>query len=88
MEFDKWWLVGGLFLIGFLLLISGAVGVFAESFQVVIKKVFLLCLWYGFVYLVRVMRIGRIAWDELGDEFKVYYYFILLLGSAMIVAWG
>lgn len=88
MEFRKWWLVGLIFVVGLILLFTGLVGVFTESFQLVIKKAFLLVFWYGVTYVVRVMRVGRIDWDELPVWFKAYYYFVLLLGSAMIVAWG
>lgn len=84
----SWLLVGVLFFLGFILLLTGGVGFFTESFQLVIKKTFLVTLWYGLTYLVRVLRVGHIEWEVIEPQYKVYYYFVLLLGSAMIVAWG
>jgi len=84
----QWSLIAILFFIGFILLFTGGVGFFTESFQLVIKKVFLLTLWYGVTYLIRLFRIGHIDWETLDPHYKVYYYFVLLIGSALIVAWG
>lgn len=84
----SWLLIGVLFFLGFILLFTGGVGIFTESFQIVIKKTFLVALWYGLTYLVRVLRIGHIEWEIIEPRYKVYYYFMLLLCSAMIIAWG
>ncbi|MEM1660852.1 MAG: hypothetical protein QXR17_06920 [Candidatus Bathyarchaeia archaeon] len=86
--FKQWGFVGLIFAIGLILLLTGFVGLFTESFQLVIKKAFLLAFWYGVTYIVRIFRVGHIHWDELPVSFKAYYYFVLLLGSAMIIAWG
>lgn len=86
--FRKWFFVCFLFVIGFILLFTGGVGFFTESFQIVIKKTFLLTLWYGVTYLIRFFRVGRIDWRALDPRFRVYYYFVLLIGSALIIAWG
>lgn len=84
----QWGLVAILFFIGFILLLTGGVSFFTESFQLMIKKVFLLTLWYGMTYLIRLQRIGHIEWEIIEPQYKIYYYFMLLLGSAMIIAWG
>lgn len=84
----QWILVFSLFILGFILLFTGGVGFFTESFQLVIKKTFLLTLWYGVTYLIRLFRIGHINWEALDPHFKAYYYFVLLIGSALIIAWG
>lgn len=85
-NFKKWKLVFIVFIIGFILLFSGLVGFLTPSIQIVIKKAFLLSLWYGFAYIVRVERIGHIDWND--DYWKKIYYFVLLIGSALIIALG
>lgn len=82
------WLPILFLLVGLVLILSGFVSVFTESFQLVVKKAFLLGFWYVVTYLMRRARVGKIAWEEMAPEFKAVYYFVLLLGSAMIVAWG
>ena len=84
----QWWLVLVIFIVSGLLIFSGIVGMFTEAFQLVVKKAFLLAFWYGVAYLIRIYRLGHIDWDSLPQEERVKYYFILLIGSAMIVAWG
>lgn len=82
----QWWLVAMVVVVGLVLLATGLVGVFTEAMQLAIKKVFLVSVWYGLTYVIRVCRLGHIKWDN--ERLKVYYYFVLLIGSAMIVAWG
>jgi len=82
-QFGWHWVIIGL---GIFFFITGMVGIFYEPFQFVFKKVFLVCLWYSFCYIVRRLRIGGIDWSDEKDK-KIYYY-ILLIGSAIIFAFG
>lgn len=84
----KWWLQMLVLVVALFLVVTGGVGLLNESFQLVVKKCLLLSLWYVVTYAFRLLRIGKIDWDVLGPVFKAYYYFILLLGGALIVAWG
>lgn len=84
----QWKFQLAILIIGLILLFSGLVGLFQESFQVIIKKAVLVSLWYGMTYLFRVQRIGHFDWEEVGEEMKIKYYFVLLIGAAIIIAWG
>jgi hypothetical protein len=72
--------------LGLVFFISGIIGLFYEPFQFVFKKVFLLSLWYVFAYLIRLIRIGHIDWED--EWAKRAYYIAILLGSAHIIANG
>jgi uncharacterized membrane protein SirB2 len=76
----------GIILIGIVLFITGLIGLFSEPFQFVVKKIFLLSLWYVFAYLIRVKRIGHINWDD--EWAKRIYYFLILIGASLIVAFA
>jgi hypothetical protein len=76
----------GIVVVGLLLVFSGVIFALWEPAQYVIKKVFILSLWYVFVYLVRYIRIGEINWDD--EWAKRIYYFVLLLGSALILSFS
>jgi len=83
-QFGWHWVI---IVLGLVFFITGLSGFFFEPFQFVVKKVFLLSLWYVFAYLTRLIRIGHIDWGN--DEWaKRAYYLAILLGSAWIVASG
>ena len=71
---------------GLVLLATGLIAALFEPLQYVFKKLFLVCLWYSFCYIVRKLRIGGIDWSDERDK-KIYYY-ILLIGSALIIAFA
>jgi hypothetical protein len=73
-------------LIGLILFTTGLIAVLFEPLQYAFKKLFLVCLWYSFCYIIRKLRIGGIDWSDERDK-KIYYY-ILLTGSAIIFAFG
>jgi len=73
-------------IIGLILFATGLIALFFEPLQYVFKKVFLVSLWYSFCYIMRRLRIGGIDWSDEKDK-KIYYY-ILLLGSSLIVAFA
>lgn len=85
---SKWWFVLVLLILSSLMILSGYVGLFSEALQLVVKKTFLLSFWYFTAYVIRIQRIGHIDWDRLNDDVRALYYFILLLGSAMVISWG
>jgi hypothetical protein len=82
-QFGWHWVIIGL---GVFFFITGMIGIFYEPFQFVFKKVFLVCLWYSLSYIMRKLRIGGIDWSDEKDK-KIYYY-ILLIGSAIIFAFS
>ena len=73
-------IIAGLFLFA-----TGLIFNFFPSIQVVIKKTFLVAWWYFLTYIFRKFRLGTLTW---GEDDKKIYYFILLIGSALIFAWG
>jgi len=79
----QWALAIVLIIICLVLFFTGWVFDFTAPFQVVIKKTFLACWWYFLSYLFRRIRLGKIEWT---NEDKKSYYFILLIGSALIFA--
>ena len=79
----EWYLIVILILICLVLFLTGWVFDFTAPFQVVIKKTFLVCWWYFLSYIFRRIRLGKIEWT---NEDKKVYYFILLIGSALIFA--
>jgi hypothetical protein len=83
-QFGWHWVIIALGLVFF---ITGIIGLFYEPFQFVFKKVFLLSLWYVFAYLTRLTRIGHIDWES--DEWaKRIYYYVLLLGTSLIISFA
>ncbi len=81
----KWWLEIVIIIVGLVLFVTGLVFELLPSIQVLMKKTFLVAWWYGLTYLFRRFRLGNLEWR---DEEKKIYYFVLLLGSAFIFAWG
>ena len=79
----QWALAIVLIIICLVLFFTGWVFDFTAPFQVVIKKTFLACWWYFLSYFFRRIRLGKIEWT---NEDKKSYYFILLIGSALIFA--
>jgi hypothetical protein len=73
-------------IIGLILFATGLIALFLEPLQYVFKKLFLVCLWYSFCYIMRKLRIGGIDWSDEKDK-KIYYY-VLLGGSALIIAFA
>jgi hypothetical protein len=73
-------------IVGLIFFATGLIAFFFEPLQYVFKKIFLVCLWYSFCYIVRRLRIGGIDWEDEKDK-KIYYY-ILLTGSAIIFAFA
>ena len=71
---------------GLILFTTGLIAFLFEPLQYVFKKLFLVCLWYSFCYIIRKLRLGGIDWSDEKD--KKIYYFILLIGSAIIFAFG
>lgn len=70
---------------GLFLFITGLIFNLLPPIQVIAKKTFLVAWWYLLTYIFRKFRLGTIEWEE--DDKKVYY-FILLIGSAIIFAFG
>jgi len=84
MEFLKQWSISiVLIIICLILFLTGWVFDFTAPFQVIIKKTFLVVWWYFLSYVFRRIRLGKIGWT---NEDKKVYYFILLIGSALIFA--
>jgi len=81
----QWALKLVLIFICIVLFYTGYIFNFTPPIQVIVKKTFLVAWWYLLTYIFRRLRLGKIYWNE--DDKKVYY-FILLLGSALIFAWG
>ncbi len=81
----KWWLEIVIIVAGLVLFATGLVFELLPSLQVLMKKTFLVAWWYGLTYLFRRFRLGHVEWY---NEDKKMYYFVLLLGSALIFAWG
>jgi 4-hydroxybenzoate polyprenyltransferase len=71
---------------GLILFATGLIAILFEPLQYVFKKLFLVCLWYSFCYIVRKLRIGGIDWSDEKDK-KIYYY-VLLLGASLIIAFA
>ncbi|RKX61954.1 MAG: hypothetical protein DRP34_04905 [Thermodesulfobacteriota bacterium] len=69
--------------LGGFLFATGLIFNFFPSIQVVAKKTFLVAWWYFLTYIFRKLRLGTLKWEE--DDKKIYY-FILLIGSALIFA--
>jgi len=67
-----------------ILFFTGLIFDLLPTAQVVFKKTFLVAWWYSLTYIFRKLRIGTLYWE---DEFeKKAYYFVLLIGSALIFA--
>lgn len=81
----EWWLELVIVICGLVLFATGVIFDFFPSIQVLMKKTFLVAWWYGLTYLFRRFRLGKIEWDDVGQK---TYYFVLLLGSAIIFALG
>ena len=81
--FKEWFLAIVLIIICLVLFLTGWVFDFTAPCQVIIKKTFLVIWWYFLSYLFRRIRLGKIEWT---NEDKKSYYFILLIGSALIFA--
>jgi len=81
----QWYFSIILIIVCLFLFLTGWVFDFTAPCQVVIKKTFLVSWWYFLSYIFRRIRLGRIDWK---DEDKKNYYFILLIGSAIIFAFS
>ncbi len=86
LDFLKKWSFLIIFAIfAFVFSFTGAILDTKPPIQDLFIRLSLLCYWYLFIYIVRRFRIGKIEWNE---EDKKIYYFILLVCSALIFAFG
>jgi len=77
-------------IIACILFITGIIFDLLPPMQVIIRKTFLVAWWYLLAYIFRRFRLGEINWETYDgyDWDKKIYYFVLLIGSAFIIALG
>jgi len=80
-----WWLAIIIIAISFIIYNNGKIFDLLPPMQIVIKKISLVTIWYFLTYIFRRIRLGKIKWSE--NDKKTYYY-ILLIGSAIIFAFS